>query len=141
MADLTTQAFSPSNMMAACNPMHGRYLTVAAIFRYSPTQHFEELLIIQLINYSAEITSITKATSYFKGQDVDEGGGEPDAAVPDQDVELLRRVDPQQRQDGRLQHPAQGHDHVHNLLRKLNRHSGTLFSCVMMVKRKIYQFN
>jgi tubulin beta len=25
--------FSPSNMMAACNPLHGRYLTVAAIFR------------------------------------------------------------------------------------------------------------
>ena len=38
VADLTTQAFSPSNMMAACNPMHGRYLTVAAIFRYCPTR-------------------------------------------------------------------------------------------------------
>jgi tubulin beta len=25
--------FHPGNMMAACNPMHGRYLTVAAIFR------------------------------------------------------------------------------------------------------------
>ncbi len=25
--------FSPTNMMAACNPHHGRYLTVAAIFR------------------------------------------------------------------------------------------------------------
>ncbi|GBP46309.1 Tubulin beta-1 chain [Eumeta japonica] len=27
------QMFSPSNMMAACDPRHGRYLTVAAIFR------------------------------------------------------------------------------------------------------------
>ena len=25
--------FHPGNMMAACNPMYGRYLTVAAIFR------------------------------------------------------------------------------------------------------------
>ena len=25
--------FSPGNMMAACNPLHGRYLTVSAIFR------------------------------------------------------------------------------------------------------------
>ncbi len=25
--------FSPGNMMAACNPLFGRYLTVAAIFR------------------------------------------------------------------------------------------------------------
>ena len=31
--DLTAQMFSPANMMAACNPLHGRYLTVAAIFR------------------------------------------------------------------------------------------------------------
>ena len=33
VADLTNQLFSPSNMMAACNPHHGRYLTAAAIFR------------------------------------------------------------------------------------------------------------
>ena len=33
VADLTAQMFSPGNMMAACNPLFGRYLTVAAIFR------------------------------------------------------------------------------------------------------------
>ncbi|TRY70006.1 hypothetical protein TCAL_05284 [Tigriopus californicus] len=33
VADLKTQMFSPSNMMTACNPFNGRYLTVAAIFR------------------------------------------------------------------------------------------------------------
>ncbi len=27
------QMFSPGNMMTACNPLHGRYLTVASIFR------------------------------------------------------------------------------------------------------------
>ncbi|XP_050360184.1 tubulin beta chain-like [Nymphalis io] len=33
VAELTQQMFSPVNMMAACDPRHGRYLTVAAIFR------------------------------------------------------------------------------------------------------------
>ncbi|KAJ3272989.1 Tubulin beta-2 chain [Terramyces sp. JEL0728] len=31
--DLSNQMFDARNMMAACNPQHGRYLTVAAIFR------------------------------------------------------------------------------------------------------------
>lgn len=31
--DLTSQMFDPRNMMAACNPLYGRYLTVATIFR------------------------------------------------------------------------------------------------------------
>lgn len=31
--DLAQQMFDPKNMMAACDPRHGRYLTVAAMFR------------------------------------------------------------------------------------------------------------
>jgi len=31
--ELTQQMFDAKNMMTACNPIHGRYLTVAAIFR------------------------------------------------------------------------------------------------------------
>jgi len=31
--ELTKQMFFPGNMMTACNPLHGRYLTVASIFR------------------------------------------------------------------------------------------------------------
>ena len=31
--ELTQQMFETKNMMAACDPRHGRYLTVAAIFR------------------------------------------------------------------------------------------------------------
>jgi tubulin beta len=31
--ELTAQMFDSKNMMAACDPRHGRYLTVAAIFR------------------------------------------------------------------------------------------------------------
>lgn len=33
VADLTHQIFSPGNMMAACDPRQGRYLTAAAYFR------------------------------------------------------------------------------------------------------------
>ncbi|XP_068214716.1 tubulin beta chain-like isoform X2 [Palaemon carinicauda] len=31
--ELTQQLFDPKNMMAACDPSHGRYLTVATVFR------------------------------------------------------------------------------------------------------------
>ncbi|KAI4458854.1 tubulin [Holotrichia oblita] len=33
VSELTSQMFDPHNMMAACNPLNGRYLTVATIFR------------------------------------------------------------------------------------------------------------
>lgn len=31
--ELTQQLFNPTNVMAACNPFHGRYLTISTIFR------------------------------------------------------------------------------------------------------------
>ena len=33
VAELTAQMFDARNMMAACDPKHGRYLTVACVFR------------------------------------------------------------------------------------------------------------
>jgi tubulin beta len=33
VSELTQQMFDSKNMLAACNPLNGRYLTVAAIFR------------------------------------------------------------------------------------------------------------
>ncbi|XP_063371968.1 tubulin beta chain-like [Cydia amplana] len=33
VAELMTQMFNPGNMMTACDPRHGRYLTVATMFR------------------------------------------------------------------------------------------------------------
>lgn len=33
ISELTAQMFESSNMMTACNPKHGRYLTAAAVFR------------------------------------------------------------------------------------------------------------
>jgi tubulin beta len=35
VSELTQQMFDANNMMAACDPRHGRYLTVATIFRGS----------------------------------------------------------------------------------------------------------
>ncbi|CAG9122954.1 unnamed protein product [Plutella xylostella] len=52
--ELTQQMFSPVNMMAACDPRHGRYLTVAAIFRgrMSMKEVDEQMLSIQDHNSS-----------------------------------------------------------------------------------------
>jgi len=49
VAQLTAQLFSAGNMMTACNPAHGKYLTVAAIYRgrLSMKEVDEQLLTIQ----------------------------------------------------------------------------------------------
>ena len=48
--ELTQQMFETKNMMAACDPRHGRYLTVAAIFRgrMSMKEVDEQMLGIQV---------------------------------------------------------------------------------------------
>ncbi|NXA68956.1 TBB3 protein, partial [Mohoua ochrocephala] len=52
--ELTQQMFDSKNMMAACDPRHGRYLTVAAIFRgrMSMKEVDEQMLAIQSKNSS-----------------------------------------------------------------------------------------
>ena len=52
--DLTQQMFDPRNMMVSCDPRHGRYLTVAAIFRgrISMKEVDKEILSIQNKNSS-----------------------------------------------------------------------------------------
>jgi tubulin beta len=52
--ELTQQMFDAKNMMAACDPRHGRYLTVAAIFRgrMSMKEVDEQMLNIQNKNSS-----------------------------------------------------------------------------------------
>ncbi|KAI5635314.1 tubulin/FtsZ family, GTPase domain-containing protein [Phthorimaea operculella] len=52
--ELTQQMFDAKNMMAACDPRHGRYLTVAAIFRgrMSMKEVDEQMLAIQNKNSS-----------------------------------------------------------------------------------------
>ena len=52
--ELTQQMFDARNMMAACDPRHGRYLTVAAVFRgrMSMKEVDEQMLNIQNKNSS-----------------------------------------------------------------------------------------
>ncbi|EDS37615.1 tubulin beta-4 chain [Culex quinquefasciatus] len=52
--ELTQQMFDAKNMMAACDPRHGRYLTVAAIFRgrMSMKEVDEQMLNVQSKNSS-----------------------------------------------------------------------------------------
>ncbi|XP_023707072.1 tubulin beta-1 chain [Cryptotermes secundus] len=52
--ELTRQIFDAKNMMAACDPSHGRYLTVAAVFRgrMSMKEVDEQMLSIQNKNSS-----------------------------------------------------------------------------------------
>ena len=52
--ELTQQMFDAKNMMAACDPRHGRYLTVAAVFRgrMSMKEVDEQMLGIQNKNSS-----------------------------------------------------------------------------------------
>ncbi len=66
--ELTAQLFNPTNMMAACDPRHGRYLTVATVFRgrMSMKEVDEQLLAIQA--YSS-ISPINKNTNYALGRD------------------------------------------------------------------------
>ena len=52
--ELTQQMFDAKNMMAACDPRHGRYLTVAAVFRgrMSMKEVDEQMLSVQNKNSS-----------------------------------------------------------------------------------------
>jgi len=54
VSELTSQMFDPRNMMAASDPRHGRYLTVAAIFRgkLSMREIEEHMLEMQVKNSS-----------------------------------------------------------------------------------------
>lgn len=54
VSELTQQMFDTKNLMAACDPRHGRYLTVAAIFRgrMSMKEIDEQMLAIQNKNSS-----------------------------------------------------------------------------------------
>ena len=54
--DLTEQIFSPKNMMAACDPQRGRYLTVACVFRGRMSMKDVDEQILKVQN---------KSSSYF----------------------------------------------------------------------------
>ncbi|CAI9573993.1 unnamed protein product [Staurois parvus] len=60
--ELTQQMFDSKNMMAACDPRHGRYLTVAAVFRgrMSMKEVDEQMLNVQNKNSSYFVEWIPK---------------------------------------------------------------------------------
>jgi len=54
VAELTHQMFDAKNMMTACDPRHGRYLTVAAIFRGRMSMKEVDEQMLQVQNKNAE---------------------------------------------------------------------------------------
>ncbi|XP_061589158.1 tubulin beta chain-like [Cololabis saira] len=65
--ELTQQMFDAKNMMAACDPRHGRYLTVAAIFRghVSMKEVDEQMLNVQ--NKNSSYFVVATAAGRFLG--------------------------------------------------------------------------
>lgn len=68
--ELTQQMFDSKNMMAACDPRHGRYLTVAAVFRgkMSMKEVDEQMLNVQNKNRSASLISICNNFYFSPGE-------------------------------------------------------------------------
>ncbi|GBO27782.1 hypothetical protein AVEN_96762-1 [Araneus ventricosus] len=75
---------------------------------------------------------------HLPGPHVHEGGGRADAERAEQEQQLLRRVDPEQRENGRLRHPSQGPQDVRHLHRKQHRHPGTLQEDIRTVHRWVH---
>lgn len=53
--ELTQQMFDSKNMMAACDPRHGRYLTVAAVFRGRIVWLIRENVLLYIIQFEKQI--------------------------------------------------------------------------------------
>merc|ERR1712159_91538 len=64
---------------------------------------------------------------------VDQGGRRADAQRPEQELVVLRRVDPEQPQVRHLRHPAEGPQDVGRLLRQLHLHAGGDEACCRAV--------
>ena len=63
--ELTQQMFDAKNMMAACDPRHGRYLTVAAMFRGRMSMKVRIHLKFITITLNRK-QARTNTTDYFK---------------------------------------------------------------------------
>nr|CAH7723951.1 unnamed protein product [Callosobruchus chinensis] len=92
--ELTQQMFDAKNMMAACDPRHGRYLTVAAVFRgrMSMKEVDEQMLNIQNKNSSYFVEWIpNNVKTAFWEIISDEHGIDPTGAYHgDSDLQLER---------------------------------------------------
>lgn len=90
MPELTQQMFDAKNMMAACDPRHGRYLTVASVFRGRMSMKEVDEQVRSTLS-----TIITKSGSQCDTHI-------PDVEHPEQELILLRRVDSKQCEDSSL---------------------------------------
>ena len=77
--ELTQQMFDAKNMMAASDPRHGRYLTVSPVTS---------------LRVRGSHTFVGRGSLPWKG--FNEGSGGANAERPEQELCILRRVDPQQ---------------------------------------------
>lgn len=60
--ELTQQMFDAKNMMAACDPRHGRYLTVAAMFRGRMSMKVGSLELCFWIYQSRQLMEVLQKT-------------------------------------------------------------------------------
>jgi len=63
--ELTQQMFDAKNMMAACDPRHGRYLTVAAIFRGRMSMKEVRVMLNFCYLFCCNILSINRLTFVY----------------------------------------------------------------------------
>ncbi len=91
--ELTQQMFDGKNMMAACDPRHGRYLTVAAVFRgrMSMKEVDEQMLNIQV---------------HILCRDFNDRFLEKSLTLTEQELHVLRGMGSQQRQNCCVRHPS-----------------------------------
>uniref|UniRef100_A0AAY4A0A5 Tubulin beta chain n=1 Tax=Denticeps clupeoides TaxID=299321 RepID=A0AAY4A0A5_9TELE len=68
---------------------------------------------------------------------VHEGGGRADAERPEQEQQLLRGVDPQQREDGGVRRAAARHEDGRHLHRQQHRHPGAVQAHLGAVRRHV----
>jgi hypothetical protein len=113
--ELTQQMFDAKNMMAASDPRHGRYLTVAAYWRgkVSMREVDDSMLQVQTRNADHFVGASASALSRLV----------TDLASLTCPLHV-HRVDPQQHPDRALRHPAQRPQDVGHLHRQLDLDSG-----------------
>ena len=120
--ELTQQMFDAKNMMAAADPRHGRYLTACALFRgRMSTKEVDE----QMLKYARRPSPHTPLPLPSpRDHSLTSPSLPSHQQRPEQELVVLRRVDPEQPQVRDLRHPAEGPQDVGRLLRQLDLHAG-----------------
>merc|ERR1711966_469572 len=120
--ELTQQMFDAKNMMCAADPRHGRYLTAACLFRgrMSTDVRREE----HDVRRRPTPWPILDCCLPFPRTHVNQGSRRADVERAEQELVVLRGVDPQQHQGKRVRHSPQGPEDGGGLRRQLDRDPG-----------------